>query len=42
MDHDFSHANFCMCDYNVLVKPVYVQVLEEEESEYRVVAFFRC
>ena len=39
MDHTFNHPHFCMYDVNVLVKPVYVKVLEEEESKYRVVAF---
>ena len=40
VDHTFSHANFCMYDNNMLVKPVYLKVLQEGESKYRVVAFF--
>ena len=40
MDHAFNHAHFCMYDNNRLVKPMYAKVLKEEESEYRVVAFF--
>ena len=38
MDYAFSHANFCICDNNALVKPVNVKELEEE-SKYRAVAF---
>ena len=40
MDHAFNRAYFCMYDNNVLVKPMYVKVSKEGESEYRVVAFF--
>ena len=40
MDHAFNHAQFCMYDDNVLVELVYVKVLKEGESEYRVAAFF--
>ena len=40
MGHAFNHAHFCMYDNNVLVEPVHVKVLKEEESKSEIVAFF--
>ena len=40
MDYSFNDAHFCKYNNNLLVKPVYVKVLKEGESEYKVVAFF--
>ena len=38
--HAFIHIRFCICDTGLLVKSVYVRVLKEGESRFRVVAFF--
>ena len=40
MGHILHHANFSILDNNVLVKPVYVKVLQERENKHRVVEFF--
>ena len=40
VEYTFNHTHFCIYDNNGPVKPVYVKVLKEGESEYRVVAFF--
>ena len=40
MGHTFDHVNFSIYDSNVLVTAEYVKVLEEGESQHRIVAFF--
>ena len=40
MDHACNHANLCIYDDNVLIKPMFVKVFREGANKYRAVAFF--